>query len=177
MWRLVCQLCWVLGSTQTNYCASPRHIETVLYNYTSTQKYKIMCLIWFCVYQILSFPAGRRAQLSKTSIFYALIFKLHFFFPRRQFLPSKPIIHLWNRDANLYLPFRTPQCDDLFCLNIFIFIYVSYSVGLNELLCMWWRNHRTVSSSTIRSNIRFQSKFDLAAVSHIVNVILIPSEQ
>ena len=46
---------------------------------------------------------------------------------------------------------------DLFCLNIFIFIYVSYSVGLNELLCMWWRNHRTVSSSTIRSNIRFQS--------------------
>ena len=98
--------------------------------------------------------------------------QITFYFSRRQFLPSKPIIHLWNRDANLYLPFRTPQCD-LFCLNIFIFIYVSYSVGLNELLCMWWRNHRTVSSSTIRSNIRFQSSSASASPASLCQLLLL----
>ena len=95
----VSALFWVLGFHLNKVLRISTAQEESDINSTSTQKYKNICLLWFCVVSnSKTFPAGRCSIQ-----FFMLLFSNYlYFFLSSVVLSSKlTITYFWNRNINL----------------------------------------------------------------------------
>ena len=78
MWRLMCQVCWVLGAHPDKTLAITTAHEDNVIAIPPPKNIRVCVCYNFVLHQFYLSPQ-EYTQLSKTSIFYALIFKLLFF--------------------------------------------------------------------------------------------------